>query len=426
MSTKRIDWNTDQGKKATALAIKLRKEGKTFREIADKINKNFDLGRKVDSEIIRARHRRMKNKFKISKEDEIKEIYTQIDQEEEERKAIEEAKEKARKDMQKRLLNKLLKERGTTELIVETFEKTIQGFEWKDIKPPKPIPLNKAKKEEALLLFSDAQIGEHITLEDTNGFGEYNIEIFKERMEKLTNRIRQITEMHKNFSYIDTLNIFMLGDNVDGIGIYRGQEHHLDALVVDQLLIGSEKIAESLIELLGTFEKIKITGIVGNHGRIGKKGENPTHVNFDYLLYKMLERELVNYSDRIEWTIPKSNWYMQNILGYGFLLLHGDTIKAWNGIPYYGIDRADARLTKMLTAKGKTYQYLCLGHHHNPGDVDSSNGEKILNGTMVGGSTFSINQLHTTSRPSQWFFGISKEEGITWRYKILLDQQDEL
>ena len=439
--SKRIDWKSAQGKKVILYIIKLRESKKTFPEIEKLLNEKFDLPIHISNDSIRKQYNKHKNDEEFQelakKEDkEIESLYQEIEEkeaaenaEEEERKAqeeaIEEAKEKARKDRDKKLLTKLLKERGTTELIVETFRDTIQSYPFMDISVPDPVKKNKGSVEEAVLLFSDAQIGEHITSEDTQGFGEYNIGIFKDRMDKLVNRMRRITESHKQINNIETLNLFMLGDNVDGIGIYRGQEHHLDALVVEQLLVGSEKIAEGIIQLLGTFKKIKITGIVGNHGRIGRKGENPTHVNFDYLLYKMLEKLLQNYKERIEWTIPKSNWILQNVLGNGFLLLHGDTIKGWNGIPYYGIDRADSRLTKMLQAHGKTYTYLCLGHHHNPGDVDSPNGEKILNGTMVGGSNFSINQLHTTSRPSQWFFGINKIEGISWRYKILLDIEED-
>lgn len=435
--TTRINWNSEEGLKVIAFVIEQRKNEVPYKKIAEYVNENFNLPRIVDDEDMKHLYRRKKNvhiepEIKQSIKDDLKEFYEEMEEEieyefseeaalEMQEEAIREAKEKARKEQERKLLNRLLKERGTTELIVETFEEGMKAYEWMDIQPPKPVYIKEKESEEALLLFSDAQIGQRIDPKETQGFGEYNIQIFQDRMDKLVDRMRTITESQKLASNIETLNIFMLGDNVDGIGIYRGQEHHLDALVVEQLLVGAEKIAESLVQLLGTFDQIKVTGIVGNHGRIGRKGENPTHVNFDYLLYKMLEKMLQNYSERITWTIPKSNWILQEILGNGFLLLHGDTIRAWNGIPYYGIDRADARLTKMLQAHGKTYKYLCLGHHHNPGDVDSPNGEKILNGTMVGGSEYSINQLHTTSRPSQWFFGVNKKEGITWRYKILLD-----
>lgn len=336
---------------------------------------------------------------------------------------IRQAREKARDDRDKKLLQKLLKERGKTELLIETLRECVQAF------PAPKAPVRKPAEarfddEEALLLFSDAQIGEEIKPEETNGFGHYNLEIFKKRMQFLTDEVERIGLVQGALKPIRTLNIFMLGDNVDGIGIYRGQEHHLDALVVDQWLVGTHEIAKSLIQLLDTYEKINITGIVGNHGRMGRKGENPITVNWDYVLYKTLEMLLVNYGDRIEWNIPKSNWTLSEVNGQSFLLLHGDTIKGWNGLPYYGIDRADSKLTNMLASKGKYFRYLCLGHHHNPADIDSPGGEKILNGTMVGGSDFSINQLHTSSRPSQWFFGVDRKRGITWRHKILLDETE--
>lgn len=438
-----INWREGEGLKALAVLLEMKKAKKKYKDIATTINNSFKLDALVTGDKVKHAYNRNSEWFENTYKNEgatgVKVMLPvipvevieamaaepeepEVDPEDENKRLINEAKEKARKAQEKKLVSKLLKERGATELIVETFENSIKAFEWKDIQPPEPINVT-PEYEEALLLFSDAQIGEHITLEDTNGLGEYNIGIFQERMDRLVSEMRELTKIQSYARDISVLNIFMLGDNVDGIGIYRGQEHHLDALVVEQLLIGAEKIAESLIKLLGTFKTIKITGIVGNHGRIGRKGENPSHVNFDYLLYKMLEKLLSNYNDRIIWTIPKSNWHLTEVNGQDFLLLHGETIKGWNGIPYYGIDRADSRFTKMLSGFGKSYRYLCLGHHHNPGDVDSPNGEKILNGTMVGGSLFSINMLHTSSRPSQWFFGIHKKKGITWRHKIILDQE---
>jgi hypothetical protein len=144
-------------------------------------------------------------------------------------------------------------------MIVETIRECISSFpKPKEVKG-KPVKHVK-EKEEALLLFSDAQIGEEIKLEDTNGFGEYNINIFKARMKYLTNEIRKIAECQS--TNINHLNIFMLGDKVDGLGIYRGQDHHLDVLVVDQVLIAAEEIGRSLIECLDSFDTIKIWGIV--------------------------------------------------------------------------------------------------------------------------------------------------------------------
>ncbi|WP_067923703.1 hypothetical protein [Alicyclobacillus shizuokensis] len=405
-------WTSEEGRRALQKAIELREDGLSYNQVATIINSSFDA--RVTGEAVRRALHRHGHLLEPS-------LNPEEDDEEAIRRMIEDAKEKAREERDKKLVSQLLRERGRTELILETFRNCIEAFPKVKLQPPKPVALRK-DPEEALLLFSDAQIGEKITLEETNGLGAYNIDIFQHRMRHLTNEVRRIAREQSLAHPIRKLNIAMLGDNVDGINVYRGQVHHLDVMIVDQFLIGTWEIAKSLVALLDTFDEIEIWGIVGNHGRIGKKGENPSHINWDYIMYKIMKRLLdENYGDRIKWNIPVSNWTLAEINGHNFLFLHGDTIKGWNGLPYYGIDRADSRLTKMLAAHGRFFRYLCLGHHHNPAEIDSPGGEKILNGTMVGGSEFSINQLHTSSLPSQWFFGVSQEQGITWRHKILLN-----
>ena len=91
---------------------------------------------------------------------------------------------------------------------------------------------------------------------------------------------------------------------------------------------------------------------------------------------------------------------------------------SWNSIPYYGIDRADSRWTKMLQVNQLSYEYMLIGHHHNSATIDSPVGEKIVNGCWPGGSQYSLKQLNTSSKPSQWFFGVHERRGISWRYKI--------
>jgi hypothetical protein len=336
-----FNWGSEKGKKILCAVEKL-KEKHSYPSIVEILKKNYGVEVKMEalkSAMKRKRYSEVESIDENQKDFEVKSneydlnaedfADDEINEEEEYLEIIEKEKQKATKNKEKRLLQKLLKEKAITELIVQTIKECIVSFPAPEKVKPKKTRETK-DYEEALLLFSDAQIGEEIKLEDTNGFGEYNINIFKKRMSYLTDSIREIAE--KQYNKIDTLNIFMLGDNVDGLGIYRGQEHHLDVLVVDQVLIGAEEMAKSLIECLDTFDKIKVWGIVGNHGRVGRKGENPTTVNWDYVLYKIMEKMLDNYKERIEWIIPKSNWCIADVCGENFLLLHGDTIKGWNGL----------------------------------------------------------------------------------------------
>ena len=167
-----------------------------------------------------------------------------------------------------------------------------------------------------------------------------------------------------------------------------GQAQHTDQDLYNQMFFLAEQICKLLVELLGLFDEIEFTGVGGNHGRIGKKGENPHWVNWDVYLYKYLEARLQNYK-RIKFNIPLW-WYLDTIQGHNFLLLHGDDIKAWNGLPYYGIDRADAKWTKLLNSKNLRYDYIELGHFHQPTELPSVAGEKFINGCWPGGSIFAL------------------------------------
>jgi hypothetical protein len=123
---------------------------------------------------------------------------------------------------------------------------------------------------------------------------------------------------------------------------------------------------------------------------------------------------------RIKFYIPKAWWIIANVRGWDFLLLHGEDIKAWNGIPYYGVDRADARYTLLLQTINKSYHYMCCAHHHSHAEIDRPVGEKLINGAWPGGSMYSYKSLNTSSVPSQLFFGVHERKGITWRYKLTM------
>jgi hypothetical protein len=204
------------------------------------------------------------------------------------------------------------------------------------------------------------------------------------------------------------------------MGIFEGQAQHTDQDLYNQVFKLADLVCKLLVELLYLFDKIEFTGIGGNHGRVGKKGENPHFVNWDVYLYKYIEAKLQNYK-QIKFNIPLSWWYLDTIQGWNFLLLHGDDIKAWNGLPYYGIDRADAKWTQLLGSKGMQYTYMELGHFHAATELPRVAGEKIINGCWPGGSIFALKALVTSGRPRQNLFAVHPERGKTWSYPIWLD-----
>jgi hypothetical protein len=319
---------------------------------------------------------------------------------------------------QQNMIKNLTREKARTEVLADIVRQSVAALPPIDIEMPKPVK-GPFDPEEAVLLISDCQVGQELRLEETGGLGEYNLEIFKERAHNLLESVRKITSIHKKAYDIPVLNIWLLGDIVDNETVFVGQHSHIECDVVTQMFTAGAVLVEIIASLLADYPKINIVGITGNHGRIGKKGEFKHFVNWDYVLYNFLKVTLEN-EERITFNIPKAWWLIEDVLGHKFLLQHGDDIRGWQGLPYYGIDKADSRYTLLLQSINESYDYFVCGHHHNAASIDRPVGEKIVNGAWPGGSMFSLKRLNVSSVPNQLFFGVHPNKGITWRYKLSL------
>lgn len=172
------------------------------------------------------------------------------------------------------------------------------------------------------------------------------------------------------------------------------------------------------------FPKIEIDGVLGNHGRLYKKKRYKRHYqNWDYIFYQFLGMFLSS-NPQINWRWAKSPFLVKKIYNWEFLTLHGDDIQSWMGIPWYGIERAMWKLGDLLQSKGHNINYRLLGHFHNTGELDRITGEILINGSMIGGTEFSLGRMFTFNRPTQVFFGINSKIGLTWRFPLRLDLPD--
>ena len=331
-------------------------------------------------------------------------------------------KEKAVRQNEKRILSQLVKEQAARDIIAEKMVSAIEVLPPLKIQPISIPTTPSYREEEVVLMLSDIQAGTKIDLAATGGLNEYNWSILEEQFQILLKSMISIITRMKRFCPIKTLNIAMLGDMVEGMGIFVGQAQHVDQDLYNQMFKLADLLCWFICELLYLFDEIKVTCIGGNHGRIGKKGENPHFVNHDVYLYKYIEAKLQNQR-QIKFDIPLSWWKVIEIQGYKFLLLHGDDIKSWNGLPYYGIDRADARWTTLLSAYEIYFDYILMGHFHAQTELPRVRGEKIINGCFPGGSVYALKSLVTAGRPSQKLFGVHKEHGKTWAFNLFLDRQ---
>jgi len=180
------------------------------------------------------------------------------------------------------------------------------------------------------------------------------------------------------------------------------------------------------LELAQVFPEIEFEGVVGNHGRMSKEIRfKKRYVNWDYITYNMLSL-LLKDQKNIKFNIPKSFWTIKKIEGKTFLFLHGDNINSWAGLPWYGIQRMIGRFRALLSSKNIKIDYVCLAHFHNAGTLDDVDGETVINGSVIGGSEFSVGKLFLGTRASQFFAGVHKDHGLSWRFPLNLQNIPEI
>lgn len=328
---------------------------------------------------------------------------------------VAESVERERLAMQQAKIEQALRERTALEIISQTIKTAVKALPPVESVPPLPECKAGFEDEDVVLLISDVHLGLEINPDEMGGVGGYNYQIFQDYLANLAKAVAEIHSIHSRAYNLPRLHVWFLGDLVEGTQVYRGQAHHLEMTVVEQLFEGVQQLAVFVSQMQQIFPAVSVRGVVGNHGRVGRKGDEKRYVNWDYVLYKTLEL-MMKDQPRVQVGFPVTFWDVAEVRGHDFLLLHGDNIRAWMGVPWYGIQRAVANFREVLLSIDQRFEYICLGHFHNTGEIESSYGEKLINGSWPGATPYGVEQLFQSARPRQLLFGVNPRRGISWRY----------
>ena len=196
---------------------------------------------------------------------------------------------------------------------------------WGRIEPilSKPPPERKAKwgLHEACLQLSDAHVGLKVDPRLTGGFGGYDLEIAAKRCRILRDSLIEITQIHQEAMTIKRLNIFELGDDIEGAGqIYPSQPFSMDTNLAQQWLAFGEMMINLLRTLLQVYQTIKVFKVHGNHGRLTKKrDEGHPQDNIELLLWHYIAARLQD-EQRIRFAISPCYFMLVRRMGRLFYL----------------------------------------------------------------------------------------------------------
>jgi len=233
----------------------------------------------------------------------------------------------------------------------------------------------------AIFLWSDWHIGEVIDSEETEGFGEYNYQIAEHRLFKIIDDFLRWVEVQREAYHIDHCAVYCLGDYISG-----DIHHELVATNEFPVPVQTAKagilMGEGFRRLSPHFENIDAYQNSGNHDRLTKKmqfkqrGSN----SFAYLVHTIAD----TYAEKLDnLTIHQTLGTKQiaSVADWNFLLEHGDGMRAWMGIPFYGIEREKGREAFKRMNTDKTFDCMAIGHWHVPTLLG---GVILINGSLSG------------------------------------------
>lgn len=290
----------------------------------------------------------------------------------------------------------------------------------------KPYILKRKKskiRESAVLVLSDLHADSIVRPEQVDNLECYNFNVFCRRAERLVDTvISHLTENMTNYEF-DTLYIMSCGDLVSGL-IHGHEQYSSFGNIIKNSMATGEVISMMIRDLSQYFKHIVYTAVSGNHGRMSIKKDfiGGAHKNFDYLtnVYAMTRLEDLVKSGRLEYNIPDSFSCMVEIKGFNYIINHGDSLKGFAGIPFYGLNRRSNKMTSLGAITGRVPHVFIYGHYHTPLSETSGHTETLMSGSFVGTDPFAYDKLGAFNYPSQLIFGVHESFNITWKLNIHL------
>ena len=319
----------------------------------------------------------------------------------------------------KSLLAELQQERARTEVICEAIKNILarEGV----LPPPKRVPIFKnrsryiADEEQMGLEISDWHRGAKESRADLSGFAEgYSSDIADARLDILIEKVGRITDLEGKIRPIPVLNIWLTGDMVTGEDIFAGQRYVIDLPLLEQAIGGGKRLCLGISRLAQLFSQINVYCVPGNHGRVGRINEYHPRSNWDIIMYIFVQEWLKEHKN-VSVNISASGLIGVRIFDHSYLAMHGDTVRSWMGIPYYGLER-DVR--KIQDISEVRWNVILCSHFHRPAIIPLGRAELIINGSICGATKYSIDQLKEAALPRQWCWGIHPQHAITWRYPL--------
>lgn len=220
-----------------------------------------------------------------------------------------------------------------------------------------------------LTIWSDWHAGEVVRADELHGLNEFNSRIMEKRVRTLVDTTIHLCRNHGPGNYPGAV-VCLLGDFISG-GLHPELIRSDELTQIQAALHVRDTLVWAIEAMAGEFGKLFIPCTSGNHGRNTHKPEfkGTVYTNFDWLIYEMLIRHFAGRKD-ITFANPVTNEVHFSIFGERYLATHGDMLGVRGGDGIIGsigpIMRGSLKVGKQASAYGRDFDWLLMGHWHQP------------------------------------------------------------
>jgi hypothetical protein len=312
--------------------------------------------------------------------------------------------------------NNSLRERiGAQQEIAEAIKNTVEALEpLRPIAYKIPRSLHAKSDIDVVLKLSDWHIGEVIRPQENEGINAFNFKIARERVALITNKVLGWTATHRTSFKIPRLHVFCEQDFISG-------SIHEELLATNefpapvQAVKAGNLLGQTIATLAPHFDEVILEEVGGdNHSRLQKKpqAKQKAFNSYGYVVYAIVN-QLLSRHKNIRVNQGEGMMQVADVCGWKFLLMHGDTVKAWMGIPFYGLARqrgkeASRRMSLRRELSDVAFDYISCGHWHVPNVIEEN---IYINGSLSGTTEFD-HSCGRHAKPSQMSFLVHPKHGI--------------
>jgi predicted phosphodiesterase len=198
----------------------------------------------------------------------------------------------------------------------------------------------------------------------------------------------------------------MNGDMVSG-DIHDELTETNELPVIDQVYHCAEKLMPIVTELAACCRRVIIPCIGGNHGRGTLKSQmkNGWSHNAETHLFRYLQAS-TKHLENVEWHIPRADQILLDVMGWKVLTQHGTHIKSQGGVGGILVP-----LSRWAMRKASAQIYL-FGHFHQACYFPAGDATIVVNGSLIGDSSYSSLLGLSYREPEQVGFLLDERRGL--------------